>query len=634
MVHIKIYPSKHEIKLVNESRIDTDLNVPLSFINLDYNEYNIKAKIEKDFLKSSANDCYVYTPIIPNQEINIFDTVFNQFGEPQDSSRIINRIGESYYYTPPQSFVPNLFTYSVTIKKDMRKNYRSSKKYNIDIGCIEYNNNGLASKLNEIFINPAGRSLLTPNIIINNNEENSECLTSNIEDKDFIFMKTSNGFCFDKDRTQEAGIDSLLSKHINVWVGCDIHHKYGFTNDSIGYVTYTNRGTLKTFTAKNPIVNSKANINSENYYNLLRPEMVQSEGVNVHQIFNEFFTPVLILEHKGKAFEIISNNDVLDNPVKYKDLIYEVMMYVYLLSYKQSDRINEWITYDMPGYEVVNNQLHTKQSFASSKKLTDIFRLDPNDYKIYKIDIFDNNTQIPVETIGISSPIDNITCNKVENDRLVFSISKTPNSQYKEPEKPTGWISIYKDGKVYYADKIYYMVESDLSNKLFLIEENNNLVVRIYPFKSSKYGLNFESDLVVTIPYIKTEINGKEAVVNDSYWIYIDRTNDTLYYCQEEEYDAENVNLVKIAKIDINQSMDQTYLTDIRQLGGGLREDAKDDFNMLDIGHINGRPYRKGNTLVITMPTKYKDYEDKILEAVNKYKVGEDYVVVFFEDKE
>jgi hypothetical protein len=288
----------------------------------------------------------------------------------------------------------------------------------------------------------------------------------------------------------------------------------------------------------------------------------------------------------------------------------------------------------MPGYEVVNNQLHTKQSFASSKKLTDIFRLDPNDYKIYKIDIFDNNTQIPVETIGISSPVDNITCNKVENDRLVFSISKTPNSQYKEPEKPTGWVSIYKDGKVYYADKIYYMVESDLSNKLFLIEENNNLVVRIYPFKSSKYGLNFESDLVVTIPYIKTEINGKEAVVNDSYWIYIDRTNDTLYYCQEEEYDTENVNLVKIAKIDINQSMDQTYLTDIRQLGGGLREDAKDDFNMLDIGHINGRPYRKGNTLVITMPTKYKDYEDKILEAVNKYKVGEDYVVVFFEDKE
>ena len=71
MVHIKIYPSKHEIKLVNESRIDTDLNVPLSFINLDYNEYNIRAKIEKDFLKSSANDCYVYTPIIPNQEINI-----------------------------------------------------------------------------------------------------------------------------------------------------------------------------------------------------------------------------------------------------------------------------------------------------------------------------------------------------------------------------------------------------------------------------------------------------------------------------------------------------------------------------------------------------------------------------------
>jgi hypothetical protein len=72
----------------------------------------------------------------------------------------------------------------------------------------------------------------------------------------------------------------------------------------------------------------------------------------------------------------------------------------------------------------------------------------------------------------------------------------------------------------------------------------------------------------------------------------------------------------------------------MRQLGGGLRKDAKDDYDLLDIGHINGRPYRQGNTLIITMPKKYEPYKDRILEALEKYKVGEDYPVIFFEDKE
>jgi hypothetical protein len=72
----------------------------------------------------------------------------------------------------------------------------------------------------------------------------------------------------------------------------------------------------------------------------------------------------------------------------------------------------------------------------------------------------------------------------------------------------------------------------------------------------------------------------------------------------------------------------------MRQLGGGLVEDTIDDFELLDIGHINGRPYRKGNTLIVTLPKKYEPYKDMILNAINKYKVGEDYPIVFFEDEE
>ena len=72
----------------------------------------------------------------------------------------------------------------------------------------------------------------------------------------------------------------------------------------------------------------------------------------------------------------------------------------------------------------------------------------------------------------------------------------------------------------------------------------------------------------------------------------------------------------------------------MRQLGGGLRTDVKADYNLLDIGHINGRPYRQANTLIVTMPKKYESHKQQILDALEKYKVGESYSVVFFEDNE
>jgi hypothetical protein len=265
--------------------------------------------------------------------------------------------------------------------------------------------------------------------------------------------------------------------------------------------------------------------------------------------------------------------------------------------------------------------------------LNQLIDLPTNEYSVYKIDFYNNNTDIPIpQSESIKHPL--IECKDILNNRLVFNLIETEGCIYTEVDKPTNWISIYKDGKIYYADQIYYMTESDITNKLYLIEQDKDLVIRLFPFKSTKYGINLQKDLTTKIPYIKTEVNGKDAIINETYALYFDLATNNIYYCYDEEYDYEDLNIVKLAIIKVSQSMDQTYLTDIRQLGGGLREDAKDDFNMLDIGHINGRPYRKGNTLVITMPTKYREYEDRILEAVNKYKVGEDYVVVFFEDEE
>ena len=44
--------------------------------------------------------------------------------------------------------------------------------------------------------------------------------------------------------------------------------------------------------------------------------------------------------------------------------------------------------------------------------------------------------------------------------------------------------------------------------------------------------------------------------------------------------------------------------------------------------------YVTPNTLVITLPKKYEQYKDEILAVINKYKVAEDYPILFFEDDE
>jgi hypothetical protein len=197
---------------------------------------------------------------------------------------------------------------------------------------------------------------------------------------------------------------------------------------------------------------------------------------------------------------------VLKDPYAHKDLIYEVMMYIYLLSYKKSKRKEEWITYNVPDYEVSNNHIYTKNEFLSHMSLNQLIDLPTNEYSVYKIDFYNNNTDIPIpQNESIKHPL--IECKDILNNRLVFNLIETEGCIYTEVDKPTNWISIYKDGKIYYLDRLYYYIESNITNKLFIIEDNDNLLIKLYPFKSSKYNLNIKTDLSLTIEGIKTTVN-------------------------------------------------------------------------------------------------------------------------------
>ena len=625
---MKIYPSKHKIKQVLESNIDKDISIPLAHLDVNHEKYNISKIISQDFSTSTKK------ALIPNMELyNENSLIFNEYGTIIDSNSVINRVDDKYYYYPNNmiEFTPLQFNYEMIIKK--RLSYNISSKYNLNISCIDDKNKlSFTNRLSKVLVAPSQRNYLPNNITINNNSTNINSLINiDYENTDFVFIESNDGLYYDhliNNKKELIDFNSFLDSNINTWVIGDEHDKYPICNIENDLIV----------SIKKPVITSNDKIEIRDYYNASDPAL---SGLTVHNIFSNNICPILIIENKGRGFSIYSSSSIFseDKIMQYRNLIYETLMYVYCNSYKKSSTVSEYISYEMPDYEVINNNLYKKTSFTSKTNLNDLLRLNTNDYNIYSINITDNNNDLPVPDDDLVNTVDNIIFKGISNNRAVFELSnKTKNtSVYQEPNKPTGWKSIYHNNKIYYIEQIHYLIESDIEQNLFLIEKDLDLLVRLYPFKSSKYGLNIEKDLQVTIPFIKTTINNIERIRNEIYVLYIDLNTKNLGADFESDFNKEseeNKNKIVLANIIVQQQKENTSLTDMRLKGGGLPEDMPDNFNLLDIGHIYGRPYRQANTLVITLPKKYEIYKDKIQEVINKYKVAEDYSAIYFEDIE
>lgn len=639
---MKIYPSKHRIKQVAGSNIDRDITVPLAYVNNENTTYKISRKVNDAFSATTKKE------VLPNQKLDNENVLlFDEYGNPANSSTVINRIDENYYYYPNNmiEFTPLQFSYKVTAKKEF--SYSISKKFNMNITCLDdMERMYFINRISKILMAPSKKNGLPNNITINKDSTNLESFKYiDYDNTDFIILESNDGLNYnfvpdeiydEKDEiqfgaAQTIAYNTFFEANINTWIVADEHYKYPITH-----------GFGCDVVLKSPMVSKIKKFHVKDYYNINDPAF---KGLTIHNLFENDICPILLIEHPNQAFEILCSAEIFaeENINSYKTLIYEVLMYVYCNSYKTSKYVNEYITYSLPDYEVKSNQLNKKTSFVSNKNLNDLLRISSGNFTICNIDIVDNNESLATPNDDLTNTVDGITCRGISNNRLVFHLNNNPDyvatSVYQEPQKPTGWKSIYYNGKIYYLEQIHYLMETnvgknqDEENKLFLIENGVDLIVRLYPFKSSKYGLNITKDIRLIIPFIKTTVRGVERVKNESYTVFMDLKSKTLDFCYESEY-QESEDKVYIAIVTIEEVKSDQYLTDMRLKGGGLPEDMPDNFNLLDIGHIYGRPYRQANTLVITLPKKYEPYKKEILDIVEKYKVAEDYTILFFEDED
>lgn len=637
---MKIYPSKHRIKQIAESNIDKDITIPLAYLNNEHISYSITKQVHDDFSNTTK------IPVLPNTELENEDALlFDNYGNPIESSTIINRVEDRYFYYPNNmiEFTPLKFSYNVIAKRKLT--YSISNKFNLNVKCIDDKNKlDFVNTLSKILMVPSDKKYLPNNIIINDNSTNINSLTDiDYENTDFIFIKTPDGLQYDFNVPPEyfdpdddiiasgnaIPYETFLNENINTWIICDDHYKYPISN-----------GAGFKVSLKSPVISAEKTATIKDYYNITDYAF---KTLKIHNIFENDICPVLIVENENKGYTIYSSSELFNNDTieSYKHIIYEVLMYVYCNSYKTSRIVNESITYTIPDYEIVNNSLCKKTGFTSRITLDDLLKINMGKYKICLVNIFDNNETLAVPDVDLVSTVDDIICTGISNNKLTFKMddSNRATSIYQEPEKPLGWSSILYNDKIYYLEQIHYFMETNIGkydgqeNKLYLIEKDADLLIRLYPFKSSKYGLNITKDLRLIIPFIKTTVNGAERIKSEKYVLYMNLDTKVLEYVYEDDYE-ETPDKAYLALISVEETKNEQYLTDMRLKGGGLPEDMPDNFNLLDIGHIYGRPYRQANTLVITLPKKYEPYKNEILEVINKYKVAEDYPVLFFEDDE
>ena len=617
---MKIYPSKHKIKSIPTSKIDTDLNIPLAYVDIDYTKNKVSKIVDANF---STNKKTILYPgqLFENKDFKLFNKL---------EEEITNK-DNLFYYTDGQyafypnntiKFTPKKFLWKATVKRNFT--YNISNTYNINIGC-KYNDD-LNKRLINAFMDPSNRDLLVhSNIKINNDSTNYSTFSSIENEKaDFMFIKSHNCKHYDTDQTLEINTKEFLDAHTNVWFGCE---DAVYLNESYKMLLATNPTT---FRVTNPIVTKECTVDSSYYFDL--STVSTPVGVTVHNIFDTTLVPVLILEYENLGFIIITSYTILDDPLKYESLMYEVMMYVYTKSYESTDYINDWITYKLPDYEVNNGIYSIKSGFVSKKSITSLLNLT-DDYNLISLDIKDDNTVRTLSTEDTTnSSGGNIVCLGQNGGRPIFAINGTLTG-YIEPNKPEGWKSVYCDGSVYYIEKLYYLIEEDITNKIIIAEKDNSLIVKLYSFKSSKLNINKQSDSTIQISYIKTDGDLVQRIKEAEYVVYYIKAYDKIEFCYAEDY-IEDDSKYKLFNILVEQTDSAIEIHDMRQLGGGLSEEEPDDFELLDIGHINGRPYRMAGALVLTMPTKYSSYDEYIQKVINKYKTAEDYIAVFYKDEE
>lgn len=594
---MKIKPAMHDI--ISTDSINTDFDIPLAYVNQDEDNYNINLK---GFAEEEKKIVYPY------QEFDNLDVILlNNKNQIIDNNKVLRRsdIGK-YYFLPKDSisFIPQTFSYQIIGKKNIT--YSADKLFNIQIGT---NNIDIAKDILRISYNNKEGNIYPDNIYFNSKEMNPDSYLNNIESKDISFITSKDCRFYNGDDLIEIDIDKFFENNTNLWI---IGETYGDQNFNENIDTYTCIDN-NLFQKNNLTYNAKT-LSQSNILNIVVSTILKNYDYSIIKLNEEDTSPILLINVSNKGFIILSNTSFFDNIIDNIDIFYNSIMYVFCNSYLKSNPISTWITDKNPDYIYENNQLIFKNKLENDIDTNKIFGLD------------NNNIQI----CNISTSADNILIDDLSNTKVIFKKSTDPKYSYlTDPVlNNDNMIMIYSNrGDIICYDESIYTIKNNIKDLTSYTIQNENIIISIKPFIDSINGINIIDQSVINLPLFYIQNYKKIQITNITYVLYC--KDNLISYIEKEQYIPTLGTY--LFEIEIIKDTSKQEIYDMRIRGGG--DKLNNNYDLLDIGNINGRPYRKGGTFIVTLPTKYAQYKQYIEEAINKHKVSEDYAIILFEDE-
>lgn len=596
---MKINISKHDI--VDRSR-NTLLNnnnieflglkeMPLSYINTQDYKRNPKVVIDKKYLESSKKRVIPYSSF-PSNDIYLFN---NKNEIIEDIT--LKRIGSEYFFETIGQTEYNPLRYSVYLELKKNFKYTNNRNYNITISTMEDEDDlTLSSKLISIFGDKNIYGNCPSNIIVNNGDKEIHTFMSKpYLGSDFLFIRINDRNNLDKKLDEEnLTIDEILDSHTNLWLICK---------------DWENRFITETISdTSNLPVNQKDNVlYDSSTYNMPMSNItvfnqkigfVDTTNTYTYEYLNEF---TLVMHKRDKGYIIITPEWILDS-LNYTDkIIYETIMNVFMKSYIRTKSLDMWITDEPIDYLAYHkkkyNRCHNIVTLNDFLINTGVNVTD--DYSIRDVKISTED----VSFVGINN----------KNELMFFKTGGETN-----PPKKNNEVSYYttKHSIINYSNDDIFMIETPLV--IETTSTDSGVYLTIKPVYSTSKKLRVDEEQTFKITNFATQYN-----------IFVDKgskyISNNFYVVPRTEIPERGWTYVGVLSFDLSENITSS---DTRIMGGGLPLDQPDDFDMLDIGHIYGRPYRLGNTIIIKLPKKVSNFDKRIKKELNKHiAAGDEYVI-------
>ena len=586
---MKIHMPKHTIGERQKIHLK---DIPLGYIDTEQVDRSVKFAIRDEFVQQEKRQLRPYDEFA---EDDIY--FFNDKGTPLYDVPL-KRLNDRYYYEPENTieFAPTFFSCYAEVKRQMT--FSNATQYDLIVCAYDDENLTLSHKLLPAFSDAYKRGLAPANIRINSGAMEYSSLINHAEkDCDFVFMESPDGI---KSSVNGEAIDfdSYLDRHINLWLS---------VKDFQGMFHTLYSAQIPEITMSDPILfKDKAySIKYREKYKIFDSTMTNPDFPSSTYDYIYICDRILVLRKQGKGYIVVTNEDFLEDVQQNAHLLYEALMKVYLNGYYKSREEKTWITDEPIDYIAYQNRKYgAKQGTVNLESLLRNMKINfGEDYQLLRIKVSTDDVMF----VGLDSS-KNLLFEKITGD--------------KDPKKSVDQVSYMtsRNTVMYYTpEDIYYEQETI---KLDSTIDGSDIRVTVDPYRNSKQKICTEYQQTVKLP---DPIHSWYLCVKPSK----PGIDNVFHAVLPDEWSQETDGNV-VASVSVVDTSDPE-VSDIRVMGGGLPLDQDDDYDMLDIGHIKGRPYRLGGTVVIRLPKKLKPYEKRIRSEVEKHIAAGTYAFFAFE---